>query len=338
MENKLLEIIKTSGLEESKTKVLTENFSDYYNIANEWAKKADMLVVTDISQVAEMKMAREGRLFLKDKRILIEKTRKGLKDSCLKEGKAIDEIARLLTQLIAPIEDDLESKEKFKERYEQKIKEELRLQRQNEVEQYIEFVPANIDLAELTDVAFKTVLHGAKVQYDAKLEEQRLQEEERLKQAKINEVRDTRLKELRNLDLWSFLDEEMKDLNFGTMSEKYYNGLVFDLKSRKEKKLQELEKIKNELADAQKERDRLNAELAKKEADAREKARLEQLEEEKARKEAAKLAKAPIKKQLKVWVDSFEISDCPVENETRDIIISKFEAFKNWAKKEIENL
>ena len=60
----------------------------------------------------------------------------------------------------------------------------------------------------------------------------------------------------------------------------------------------------------------------------------------KAKKEAEKLAKAPVKKQLSVWVDSFEINRTYIDtnNATAKDIISKFEAFKNWAKKEIENL
>jgi hypothetical protein len=57
-----------------------------------------------------------------------------------------------------------------------------------------------------------------------------------------------------------------------------------------------------------------------------------------SRKESLKLAKSPIKKQLKAWVDSFHISDCPIQHQTGVDIIVKFEAFKFCAEKEIENL
>ena len=61
----------------------------------------------------------------------------------------------------------------------------------------------------------------------------------------------------------------------------------------------------------------------------------------KAKKEADKLAKAPIKKQLTVWVDSFSIN-LPngelLNNETALRIETKFDAFKKWAKSEIENI
>ena len=56
------------------------------------------------------------------------------------------------------------------------------------------------------------------------------------------------------------------------------------------------------------------------------------------REKAEKLAKAPIKKQLSVWVESFELPILALENETALSIKNKFEAFKNWANKEIENL
>ena len=55
-----------------------------------------------------------------------------------------------------------------------------------------------------------------------------------------------------------------------------------------------------------------------------------------AKKEAEKLAKAPIKKQLKVWVDSFSIPAAPTENEKTKDILAKFYAFKKWAESQIE--
>ena len=57
--------------------------------------------------------------------------------------------------------------------------------------------------------------------------------------------------------------------------------------------------------------------------------------------EAQKLAKAPVKKQLNLWVESFKI-DLPnselLNNEKALLINEKFESFKKWAKSEIEKL
>ena len=62
------------------------------------------------------------------------------------------------------------------------------------------------------------------------------------------------------------------------------------------------------------------------------------LADEKAKLEAEKLAKAPIKNQLNVWIDSMvvEIPESLKENEKANEILKKFFSFKNWAKNEIE--
>ena len=53
--------------------------------------------------------------------------------------------------------------------------------------------------------------------------------------------------------------------------------------------------------------------------------------------EEAKAAKAPIKTKMSVWVNSFALPDCPVENELSSEIIQKFESFKNWSLNQINN-
>lgn len=124
MKNELTVMIKESGLDKTKAKVLLDNFSDYFQVANEWEKKAKTIIVKDASQKADMQMARVGRLFLREKRIKIEKTRKELKQQSLREGKAIDGIANVLKALIVPIEEYLEKQEKF---VEIKAKEQIQL-------------------------------------------------------------------------------------------------------------------------------------------------------------------------------------------------------------------
>lgn len=113
MDNKLSVIVKESGLVGTKAQILLDNFRDYFQIASEWEIKAKAIVVSNANQQAEMKMARVGRLFLREKRVAIEKTRKDLKEQALREGKAIDGIANILKALIVPIEEYLGKQEKF---------------------------------------------------------------------------------------------------------------------------------------------------------------------------------------------------------------------------------
>lgn len=183
-ENKLQVIIEESGLEKSKAQVLLEKFGNYFAIAAEWEKKAQTLVVTDVGQRAEMKMAREARLFLKGKRVDIEKTRKVLKEQSLREGQTIDSIAKILTNLISPIETHLEAQERFAEIQEAKRVAALKLVREAEVLPYIEFLPMVMELGTMSEEDYGKLLNGAKLQKQAKEDEERRMEEERVARVK----------------------------------------------------------------------------------------------------------------------------------------------------------
>jgi len=132
--NELEVMIQESGLEKTKAGILLDNFQEYFKVAAEWEQKAKTIIVTDEKQTADMQMARAGRLFLRDKRIAIERVRKQLKEQSLREGKAIDGISNVLKALIVPIEKYLDRQEHFvenkqKEEAEQKkIEEEKRLE------------------------------------------------------------------------------------------------------------------------------------------------------------------------------------------------------------------
>lgn len=115
MENQLEVLVKNSQLEKTKAQFLLDRFSHYFKMAAEWEVKARAINVTDESQKAEMKMARVGRLFLREERLNVEKSRKELKAEALREGKAIDGIANVLKALIEPLEEHLINQERFVE-------------------------------------------------------------------------------------------------------------------------------------------------------------------------------------------------------------------------------
>jgi len=133
-ENQLAVIVKESNLEPTKAKFILDKFTEYFDMADEWTIKARAIVVTKPEQKAEMEMARTGRLFLKEKRIAVEKARKELKEQALREGKAIDGIANVLKALIVPIEEYLEHQEKFVEIQEEAKREAMRLEIEKRIE------------------------------------------------------------------------------------------------------------------------------------------------------------------------------------------------------------
>lgn len=115
-------------------------------------------------------------------------------------------------------------------------------------------------------------------------------------------------------------------------------------KEREERQRKEaIEKAKQDavLLKEREEKAKLEAELQAKE-DAETKAKIEAENKRLAeKKEAEKRAKAPVKKQLNIWVDGFniELPNSELLNNDKALIIkTKFDAFKKWAKSEIESL
>lgn len=257
-ENQLQVIVRESGLEVTKAKVILEKFRDYFEIASEWEKKAKALVVTNETQKAEMEMARTGRLFLREKRIAIENVRKELKEQALREGKAIDGIANILKALIVPIEEYLEHQEKFVEIQEEKKREVLRL----EVEKRIEEEQIAKEKAYAEELEKKRI-ENEKLKKEAEIREKKIAEERKKQEEALAKERAKAAAEKAKADAETKAIEE---------------------KARKEREAQEKElaKIKAKAEAERKEAEEKarilkEKERAKLEAERKEKERLEEL-------------------------------------------------------------
>lgn len=193
-ENQLVKVVNESGLDKTKAQVLLDNFSNYFEIASKWEATANALIITDVSQKAEMKMAREGRLFLREKRIAVEKTRKQMKEGALREGQTIDAIAKVLTNLIIPIEEDLEQKEKFAEIQEEKRLMLLKETRAAELMPFTDFIPSGINLGSLDEQGYQVLLNGAKLQKQAKIEADAKAESERIAKIEAERIENERIR------------------------------------------------------------------------------------------------------------------------------------------------
>lgn len=182
----LAKIIESSGLDKSKSDYLLEKFADYTSLAAEWEAKAKQIVVTDETQTDLMKSAREGRLLLKDKRVEIEKTRKQLKDSSLKEGRAIDEIAKALTALIEPTEKYLDEQEKFAERKEAERIKTLQQERFALVKPYLNESDLQypMEYGKMHENQFNALLAGYIANYEKRIADEKKAEEDRIAQQK----------------------------------------------------------------------------------------------------------------------------------------------------------
>lgn len=182
--NDLVKVVETSGLESQTSNYIKEKFLPFFEQADDWKQKAEALVVTDASQVEEMKMARKARLALKEIRVSANKTRQDLKEDSLRYGKAVQGVYNVLEYLIVPIEKHLQEQEDFIAIQEAKRVAQLKSAREMELMPYREFVPYGSNLGELSDEDYQKTLNGAKLQLQAKVEAERKAEEERIAKEK----------------------------------------------------------------------------------------------------------------------------------------------------------
>jgi len=309
---KLVEIIEESKLDKTKSQVLLDNFSNYFQLAADWESKTKDLVITSVDQKAEMKMAREARLFLRQKRLDVEKTRKQLKESSLRESQTIDAIAKILTNLIIPIEESLEQKEKFAEIQEANGLLALEDVRSKDVAPYAEFVPHGIKLSSMADAQYEIFLTGLKIQFDHKVAMEKKAEDERVAKEKADREERARI-EAENERLKKEAAER--------------EALLAKERAEAEAKRKEAERIANEKLKA--ERAKSEAERLKAEAEAR-KAQQEKdaaLAKERAEKEAERLKAIEAERALQAKIKA--------EQEEKERI-AKIEADKKAKEEEEE--
>lgn len=372
METNLTVNPKEFGIEESQAGELIGNLPQIKTERKALEAQYEDVIKLDIEDAKTSVKARELRLLIQKNRTQgINVWHKTTKDFFLKGGQFVDAIKRVETAVNERMESTLEEIEKHAEIKEQKRISELKDKRVAELQLYAEFVPFGIDLGVLSDDEYQKVFNGSKLQYDAKIEAEKKAESERLENERLDKLeRDRRfeiapytqfinesplLREMSNEDYAIFIDglvkakkeyeaEQEKIRIENERLKKEAEAKEKALEIERKKAIDEANRIEAERQkELQAERDKqakLEAELqAKKDAELKA-INEKRLADEKSQKEAEKLAKAPIKKQLVVWVDAFNI-DLPsselLNNETALLIKQKFDAFKVWAKKEVEN-
>jgi hypothetical protein len=244
------ETLHENGLPREVVLSIDSKFKEYEDIANEWNKKAYEIEVTDESQVDLMQQAREGRLLLKAKRVEIEKTRKRLKEQSLLEGRFIDSLAKRLFAIIEPAEEHLETQEKYAETKEQLRKLKLKNDRLALLNPYLSVLDLDsFDLSTMSDVAFTTILNGAKLSFEDYQKEQekiRLEQEEIEKRAKIYAERKIKLAP------YSFFIVNEDDVLYSDTTEEQFQEIFDRLVQRKKQDDEQKELLAKQNAELQK--------------------------------------------------------------------------------------
>jgi hypothetical protein len=205
--NQMMAVNEKENVEPETSLSIQKNFVDYFNMVDEFARKAGMIKVTDASQKTDMQMARVLRLALRDIRIKADKKRKELKEDSLRYGKAVQGVYNVLEYMIIPIEKNLEEQENFIEIQAEKMRTELRQKRAEESACVFEYMPIGIDLGGMTEEEYTSCLNDAKnklaekIAYEKRLEQEKI-EAEKARLAEIARIEEEKKKiEAENLRL-----------------------------------------------------------------------------------------------------------------------------------------
>jgi hypothetical protein len=232
---------------------------------------AEKLTVTSVDQTLEIRMAGEARLALKKLRCEVERRRKELVEDAVATQRGVNKVAGQLKDLIEPLEARMQAQEDFVAREEARIGEERRTHREAALAPYT-IETSFYNLASMPEESFHALLTGQKAAFEARTAETarlaleaRKAEDARVAQAKA----DAEAREAQRLE-----NERLK---------KEAEEREAQAKRLKDEAVAREAKIK---ADAQAERNRIEAENERQRAKERAEAKKRQDEADaKARKE-----------------------------------------------------
>ena len=307
---------------------------------DDWERQVDAIEVKGIDDKMSIELADVARRNSKQARLNAEKIFDSkreevqrLKSEYDTEDKMWLKAKQVMQIKFKAIEEKAEWKANFVKRFEAEQKE---LRTQKRIIQVSVYATINrFEFEAMSDESFESFLNGLKATHEAKLEAKRKAEEDRIAKEKA----DTEAREAQRLENERLkLEAEKREKEFEAERKANEQKLAAErLKAKAESDRIEAEN-KAKLKAEQEAKAKIEAELKVK-IDAEIKAENERKAAElKARLEAEKREKAPIKTQLTAWVESFSIPEINAKNEKKDLIMKKFESFKEWAKQEINNI
>ena len=299
--------------------------------------KYNEILQMDPIDEATSEAARELRLEYKRIRTATAKIHKEQKAFYLQGGRFVDGWKNAQAFASQGKEQKLQELEEYQERLIEEQKNKIREEREAELAK-LEMDHGGIDLAEMPADVWEAYYQAKKKVHDdriaAEKEAQRKREEEEKRQREEQRKRQEELERLRAEQVKREKEEAKRKA-----------------KEARERKAQEAKEKKEREAREKAERElqaKIEAERkAREEAEAKLKAEQEakRLEEEAAEQRRKEMAKKPIKEQLETWVANTQMGHLSTQvtkdkagKATAEVISAKFEAFKNWAFKEIENL
>ena len=288
--------------------------------------------------VIELPVNTENLPIFKELRLKIVKNRtQGLtkwkekeKSFYLAGGNFIQAIYNKEVAINEQMEAKLLEAEKYFENQEKEKARLLNLERIARISEYVQDT-IGLDFSEMSDYDFDDYVLGKKTRFENEAKA-KIEAEEKAEAERLAEIERQKAIEAENAILKAQAEVKELELQKERAKQKSIQEEA-DKKAREEKAKQDAILKAEQEAKA-----KLESELqAKKDAEI--KAENERIAKEKSEKEEAeKLAKAPIKKQMEAWVNSFELPTTEVDNEISKEIIAKYESFKKWSITQINKL
>lgn len=323
MANELEVIAKDNQLSNTKIQELLSNFGEDYKQAETISKEASSIVVSSEDDIKTMGIARKKRLELKNIRVNVEKIRKTLKEDSLREGKAIDGIANVIKALIVPVEQHLETQEKFAEVRAAERKAKRHADRIEKLSQFVDDV-SFYSLEDITDEQFTALLEQCKKSYEEQQAAIKQAELDRITAEKAEKEEQERIRKENEK-----LKQEAKQREAELEKQR-----IADEKAREAERKEQEEKIAAEQKQAAIEREKREA-LEKEQAD---KLAAEKLAKEKAEEAERQALLAPDKEKLLAFAQVIDAIEIPnVSNREAGKVLDETVDFLERISKNLRN-
>lgn len=170
--NQLQVILKEQHVDKDQAEQLVKAFGGPFNEVGEILADYKTIKVTDVNDTEGMAKARAKRLALKKARTTVENKRKELKEGIVKQGRAIDSIARFVKDTIAPAEEYLQLQEDYAKLEAQRAAEAKRAERLQRLSKY-PVDPEYYNLDAMDDAAFDQLIDKLEAERLAAIEHQK---------------------------------------------------------------------------------------------------------------------------------------------------------------------
>lgn len=343
-----METEELSALPTSKADQIRATFAPMADAVQAFEEEYDEIVAlaTDVTPELSAR-ARRLRLGIAKVRIAAEKARVAIKAEYLLAGKAIDGVSNVLKWAISEKEDTLAGIEKHAEIMAREARDALQAERAKALTPYVQDA-ADRDLGGMEADVWDAYLSAKKQEYADRLAAEAKAEAERVERERVAALEAERVRQI--APVYDHFPEAHRDapgaipdaeytemLEAATAAKAEHAAEQARVKAEADRLAAEAERVeaerKAEREAAEAERKRLAAEVEAKAAAERKRLEAERKEIAAREKAAKDAAKAPIRKRLTAWAESFALPELPgADHEAAAEIRKRFAEFHAWAK------